>query len=424
MSIKIPLTDLSEEQKIKVSTDLTFRTLETKYNKNVKEISCFELDQDNLYLPYAYAVKKGWAKPVKNLFTQTNTKFVGELRDEQKVVKTEAISALNKNGSTILSLHVGWGKSAFSVYLATKIGLKSIVLCHRIILIDQWKDTILRFCPTAKIQILKDPKKKIDPSCDFYIINAGMVPKFGWVFGDIGILIADEIHTMATDVLSKAFFYLTPRYLIGLSATPERPDGMDSILTAYFGEDKIHRKLQRSHNVYLFKTGFTPDSKIGVTGRVDWNSVIESQSSSVERNLQIIKMVKYFKDRYILILCKRISQAEWLIDRLSQEGEDVTSLIGIKRSFNTESRVLVATIQKVGCGFNHPKLNMLIMATDAEEYFIQYLGRVMRTQEGEPMIVDMLDNNGILKKHYLTRRHVYLDHGGIIKDFNKEFPDF
>ena len=59
-----------------------------------------------------------------------------------------------------------------------------------------------------------------------------------------------------------------------------------------------------------------------------------------------------------------------------------------------------------------------------QSYFVQVLGRVMRTQEGEPIVIDIVDKNPILERHYTVRRAVYLEHGGKIKIFSKEFKDF
>ena len=36
-----------------------------------------------------------------------------------------------------------------------------------------------------------------------------------------------------------------------------------------------------------------------------------------------------------------------------------------------------------------------------------------------PMVFDLVDENGVLKKHYYSRRKVYLEVGGVIKDFHK-----
>ena len=118
-----------------------------------------------------------------------------------------------------------------------------------------------------------------------------------------------------------------------------------------------------------------------------------------------------------MVLCKRISQAKYLISKLEEEKVDVTSLLGNNNNFDEKSRVLVATVQKCGVGFSHSVLNTLVIATDMEEYFIQYLGRVMRTEEGEPIVFDIIDKHPILKKHFSTRKKVYEESGGVIKKF-------
>ena len=40
------------------------------------------------------------------------------------------------------------------------------------------------------------------------------------------------------------------------------------------------------------------------------------------------------------------------------------------------------------------------------------------------MVFDLVDKNPILKRHFASRRAVYIEQGGIIRNFNEEFPDF
>ncbi len=122
-----------------------------------------------------------------------------------------------------------------------------------------------------------------------------------------------------------------------------------------------------------------------------------------------------------VILCKRVDHVTDLMSKCEENNIDCTSLVGMKKHFNTESRVLIATCQKAGVGFDHPSLNSLIIAADLKEYFIQYLGRIFRTPEGEdkiPMVFDLVDNFIVLKKHYDSRAFIYKEHGGIIKNMN------
>ena len=132
----------------------------------------------------------------------------------------------------------------------------------------------------------------------------------------------------------------------------------------------------------------------------------------------IVKIISHFKDRTFLVLVKRISQGEYLESKLNEIGENVTSLLGKNQIFDVTSRILIGTTSKVGTGFDHPKLNTLMLACDVEEYFIQYMGRIFRTKEGLPIIFDLVDNNSILNKHWNTRRKVYQDHGGTVINFD------
>ena len=209
---------------------------------------------------------------------------------------------------------------------------------------------------------------------DFYIINAQNVEKMGRdFFNDIGLVIVDEAHLIMAERLSKSLQYVHPRYLIGLTATPYRPDGLNLLLDFYFGPDKIIRKLFRDHLVYKVDTGFKPPIEYTTNNKVNWGALLDTQANNEERNNQ---------------------------------------------EFDKNARILIGTNSKVGTGFDHKKLDALLLAADVEEYFIQYLGRVFRTQDGIPLIIDLIDKNNILNKHWLTRKGVYKEHGGTINNFD------
>lgn len=417
MSIKVNIDSLSQEVKEKIIKELKIQKKLSKYEFQAKFVEPYNVEGDYVYIPFSYALEniKGIKRPERKELDEIKVEFTGKLREIQKEVRDEAISLLNKTGSVILSLYCGFGKTFMAIHLASKIGLKTLILCHRIVLIEQWEESIKKVCPNARYQILK-VNKKIDKNVDFYIANASNIEKMGY-FQDVGTVIVDECHVIATDTMSRSLFYTTPRYLIGLSATPHRSDGMDILLDLYFGKNKIYKGLNRKHIVYRINTGIVPDSKVTISGSLDWNSIIESQSNNPERNQIILDIIKKYKDRYFLVLCKRVSQAEYLIEKLEEEKEDVTSLLGNNNKYNLESRILVATVQKCGVGFSHEILNTLIIAADMEEYFIQYLGRVMRTEEGEPIVFDLVDNHPVLKRHFLTRKKVYQEAGGEIKNY-------
>lgn len=417
MSLTINLTELSFESREKIRKELEIK-LENKYGiGQPRYIYPYIIESDDIKLPFAYAVSLQIPRPKRELFPPINIKFDGELRPEQKIVRVNALKCLSNTGSVMISAYPGFGKTAGAINLATSIKFKTLIIVNKIVLIKQWKESILKFCPTAKVQTLTAQSKKQD--VDFYIINAQNTEKMGKTFfTDIGTCVVDEAHMIMAETLSKSLQYVYPRYLIGLTATPYRPDGLDVLLNFYFGKYKIIRKLHREHTAYKVSTGFKPPVEKTIQGRINWGSILDAQANNDKRNDLIIRIIQHFSDRNFLVLVKRVEQGKYLVNSLKKYGESVTDLIGSNQDFNTEARILIGTCQKVGVGFDHSKLDTLLLATDLEEYFVQYLGRIFRTKDNTPIVFDLVDENSILNKHFNTRRKVYQEHGGIVKDFD------
>jgi superfamily II DNA or RNA helicase len=257
MSLKINIDDLDNQYRDKINNDLTIK-IENKSGMGMsKSIYLPEIDDQFIYTPFAYSITElDKKRRERKEFSEINVKFDGELKEEQKIVKKEALSHL-KTGSVIISCYTGFGKTILAINLACVIKLKTLIIINKVILIKQWEDSIKRFCPDASVQKLTT-KSKITDS-DFYIMNAINVKKMGdKFFNDIGLCIIDECHLIMAESLSKSLHFISPRYLIGLSATPYRPDNLDILLELYFGKNKIIRTMKRKHIIYQVNTGFIP----------------------------------------------------------------------------------------------------------------------------------------------------------------------
>lgn len=423
MSIKIDLNKIDTE---KTGLDLTIELESSKYafSKNPEYLYPYVLNDKDIDIPFGYAMTNNYDfRPLRSYLPQINIKFIGELREQQKEVKNQAIKFLNTTGCVMISSPPGFGKTCMAINICSFIKLRSMIITKGTVLLKQWQDSIYDFCPDAKCQII-ETKTKIKENMDFYIVNAINIPKFDKLFlKTMGCVVIDEAHQVMSKILHQSLYHLFPRYLIGLTATPYRPDSLDALLKLYFGENVIFKKLYREHIVYKMYTPYTPPIIKNIRGETDWNSVLEFQSTHVQRNEDIIELVRYMKDRIFLIICKRVDQANYLFNRLKELNEDVTSLIGSQVDFERNSRILVGIIQKVGVGFNHPKLNTLILASDALEYYVQYIARTMRTQHGTPIIFDFIDDNKSLISHGRERTNVYIDHGGKICNFHADYQD-
>jgi len=438
MSCVLDLERLNLQTRKKIVSELEVVPNTTQYGKK-ESVLCFEAfdqveDETKRHyalFPFSY-VFRNLQKELKTAFPNgdifypkaSGYTFDGTLNSIQNEVKPIAYEILNRTRSILIGLACGMGKTIFSIFICSILQYKVCVLCHRINIIDQWEYSIHKVCPEALVQVLNG-NTPIDPEADFYIMNVSNVNKRDMDdFNHVGILIVDEAHTICTENMSRAFLYFKPKYLIGLTATPDRTDGMGKILDLYFGEERIVRKLHRLFNAYVYHTGFKPKSQQNAQGRLDWNSVLESQSLDDNRNNLIIDTVRYFKTRTFLILCKRIDQSNILLKRLRSCGEDVDIFVGTGKTFNYESRILISTYSKTGVGFDHPRLDALIIASDVQEGIEQYVGRVFRREDAVPIVFDFLDKMHTLFKHFLTRRELYLKIGGDVKQFNESFPEF
>ena len=433
MSICVPIDNIEMKmkqniyRKLKVREKANPKSKSSSMYRNLKEISPYRIHEHLIYLPFRWAVQQetfsGYRHP-REYFPVMNSKFNGKLREEQKVIQSEAITYLNDKGSILIACYPGFGKTITTLSLSSKIGLKTLIFVNRVILIDQWIRSIKSFYEeNVKIQLLT-ANNPIEEDADFYIMNAINTEKRSADdFKHIGLLIVDECHLMITTVFVRALSYVSPRYLIGLSATPFRPDGLDILLDIYFGTDRIVREMYRKHTVYKVNTNIEIVGEQDEKGTLIWNSVIQQQVANESRNLFISELCSFFESRSILILCKRVQQVETLYNLISPSVLCAT-LKGNENTFNEEARILIATVSKVGVGFSFDKLDMLILACDLKEYYLQFVGRVFRRPDTVPIIIDIVDKNPVLNRHFKSRLQVYRDCGGTVYDFQSVFPDF
>ena len=433
MSVCVPLCEMDDKmkrhiyRKLKVKEKADVRSKSSMF-RSLKEIAPYRIQEEQqlIYLPFQWAYSQPFFQPYRRPRTDYDTlqtRFNGQLREEQKVIQTEAIQHMNRQGSILIACYPGFGKTITTLSISSKIGLKTLILVNRVILIDQWVASIRNFYhENVRIQVLSATSKIED--ADFYIMNAINTEKRVVAdFQKVGLLVVDECHLMITSVFVRALGYICPRYLIGLSATPFRPDGLDVLLDIYFGTDRIVREMFRRHIVYKVNTNIVIEGEQDEKGTLIWNSVLQKQMTHEARNHFIRDVCLFFDTRNVLILCKRIQQVNDLHDLLSLETPTAT-LKGNENEFNTDCRVLIATVSKVGVGFSFDKLDMLVLACDLKEYYLQFVGRVFRKPDVVPVIIDIVDKNPVLFRHFKSRLKVYQDCGGSVHDFRSMFPDF
>jgi superfamily II DNA or RNA helicase len=418
----------------KVCKDLSVKIEMGYHQKQTKVIYILLEEEDGVKVPFYYGLQlPDIIRPNRSVLGKISHSFVGKLREQQKQCRDDSLVLLQQHKSCMLCCYTGFGKTITAINMACKIKLKTLITVPKKPLLSQWESEIKKFVPNASVMVVEPGKiKNIENATDFCIVNTCNVQKLNKDFlQQYGFVIVDEAHLQMTEKLSENLLYLTPRYLLGVTATPYRKDGYHPLFKLFFGENKVQYSLNKKHTVYKVKTGFRPNEnnylKHGPNNqqKVCWNTILDEQAKNEKRNNIIIDIVRHekFKDRVFLILVKRIEHGQYLFNCLENLGEKVTSLLGKQQEFDKEARILIGTNSKIGTGFDHPKLDTLLAAADMVSYYIQFIGRVMRKNNnstiGEPIIFDLVDSHPILKKHFEKRLKVYSKHGGEVVDFNK-----
>jgi len=398
MSIRIRLTSPEDESRLK--EQLTVVT-------NEKNRICF-VDGTFPYFSVPFSFKKRPVELTPPVLSTTCPKFIGELRPEQVNIYHNAKKMLNENHVVMISCYPGFGKTITTLALACSFGMPIVVVCHRVCLFHQWKDAVERFCSPCHIVKLPDEQIK---KFDLAIVNIASIDKLKFLPKDF-LLVTDEAHLLLSEKRSLNLLKLFPRRLIGLTATPYRPDELHVLFKHFYGSNFIVKKLYKVHDIYTVHTGIVMKER-RLYGKLDWNYMLEQQSEHVGRHAIIVNIIVnlFPLNRTWLVLVKRKSHGQALHDLLSRHNRVVSLLIGNVHVYDQNCNVLIGTVGKIGTGFDFPKLDSLMVAADMVQYYIQFLGRVMRTSN-VPIVVDLVDSHPIMMHHFKERRKEYLQHGG------------
>ena len=245
-------------------------------------------------------------------------------------------------------------------------------------------------------------------------------------YDDFGLTVIDEVHHICSKVFSKALYKFNTKYKLGLSATPERKDGLSKVLEWFIGPVLygIERKNQTGVTVEVkrFKHDrFKEELPMNRMGKLNSPELINILVSIKERNDLILDTVEelYEKKRNIMILTDRRDHCFFLEKEINERyGENTAGLYigGMKPDALKESeekQIIIATYSLAHEGLDIPKLDSLILASPKSDV-VQACGRIMRETKGklhEPYIVDIVDAVGPMMAQHSKRKQFYKKSG-------------
>lgn len=247
-------------------------------------------------------------------------------------------------------------------------------------------------------------------------------------------IIIDEAHRSGAETYKKIIDYFTPKFLLGMTATPERTDAFD-IFSLFDHNIAYEIRLKKAMEMELV----VPFHYFGVTDIEINGQVLDEKSdfrllTSDERVDRIIEYAnKYGCDDGIirgLVFCSKIDEAKELSEKFNQRGYKTISLSGanseseredaierIERNNTNEKLDYIFTVDIFNEGIDIPRINQVIMLrpTQSNIIFVQQLGRGLRKFFDQKEYVTVIDFIGNYQNNFLIPVALYGD-----TSFNKD----
>lgn len=333
--------------------------------------------------------------------SEIELKFQGRLKPFQQT----AVGVMLTKDFGTLSAATGSGKTVMALYMIAHRRQPTLVVVHTKELALQWMDRIETFLkiPKDRIGLIGAGKNKMGEKLTVALVQS-LYKRAKEVSAQIGYLVVDECHRAPSRTFTQAVGAFDAQYMLGLSATPWRRDRMSKLIFWYLGD--VHHEVQKSH---LVEKGHILDIDVVVRETQfkpyydpvnEYSKMLLELTSDDERNQLIAKDVagevrQGAGTGIALVLSDRKHHCETLQAILKHKHHVAAELLTgdismanrqeiVQRIQKGQSRVLIATGQLIGEGFDCPELSILFLTTPISfsGRVVQYLGRILRPAKG------------------------------------------
>jgi superfamily II DNA or RNA helicase len=384
-------------------------------------------DSKYLYLPKHFGIERYGDVPTTRDIAKTpewNWQFTGALRPVQLPVVNSFLHPEPHDG--IISLHTGGGKTVCALYIASCLRVPTLVVVHNTFLRDQWIDRVKAFIPNARIGRVQADVCDVENK-DVVIVmlqTLSMKELNVDVFKPIGLVIVDECHHIASEVFVQALPKITSRYMLGLSATPERKDRLMFAIHWFLGPllyksetgDSVDTAV--SVEVYEYQNNDPEFNEIVMSsqGMVSVPIMVNKLSACEDRTRWLCGILEDISEggRQILVLSDRVQHCQDILAGLSDSLRETACILGtavkadVRAEYCKTKAILIATYTMCREGFDVPTLNTLVMATPRPD-IDQIVGRILRVEKAgrivHPLIVDIVDPQ--FKRQFGMRNSLY-----------------
>ena len=398
-----------------------------------KKYSLYRENKTKLYLPKYYGLQR-FGIPDRNVIgqgeTRPNMNFVGSLRDyqvEQVDAFLNACDNPTKMGG-IVSIKCGGGKTVIAINIACRLKLKTLFISHKDFLNVQFAERVKMFSPDSTIGIIKQNKVDIDNK-DFVVGSLQSIAMRDYdpdIFKDFGLVIIDEVHHCSAEVFSQALIKTCSPFVLGLSATLNRKDGLRKVFEWFIGKQVIKLINNTDDNdidvkYYYFISNNPEYNRIETmfNGKISAVKMLGNVVSYKPRTQFIVEAIKenMTKERQLLVLSERKALLNDIYTLLNNDsdfdytmGYYIGGMSQTKLNESAKANIILATTHMSSEGLDIPTLNSLILVSPMSD-IEQSVGRILRSKVSDrilkPLIIDIVDNFSIFTTRFNKRKAYY-----------------
>jgi len=426
----IPKSILSSEDIDAIKKELLMVPISFNPMASVTD-SCFPIYRENtnkIYIPRFYGIRR-YGLPAKSEITEgdsTDIAFTSELRDYQNNIVNIYLDYVRLNeagGGAILEVPCGRGKTVMALKITAELKKKTLILVHKEFLMNQWIERIAQFLPSARVGKIQANTFEVEGK-DIVI---GMIQTMysrdfhPSTFDCFGLTIIDEVHRIGSEEFSKTLLKVVTPYMLGISATVERKDGLTKLLYMFIG-DKIYTETRKDEDPvcirgieYISYDDDYNETELDWKGTPKFSSMIKKICEFGPRSDFIIRVLKDLvlenEDGQIMVLAHNRSLLTYLYDAIGYHGFATRGYYvgGMKESAlkdTEDQQIVLATYAMAAEALDIKTLSILVMVspkTDIE----QSVGRILRERHSNPIVVDIIDRHELFQNQWWKRKTFY-----------------
>ena len=352
--------------------------------------------------------------------------FVGTLRLDQET----AVAAILDHETGVLCAPTAFGKTVIAASLITRRGVNTLVLVHRTELLKQWQERLQAFLGVGQDVVGTIGGGKARPTARIDIAVMQSLSRQGTVdplVENYGHVIVDECHHVGAVSFDAILKRAKARFVLGLTATPIRRDGLQPIIFMQCGPIRHTSVKPAGAPQELEVVPHSCHGHIDLPPAAGIQDVFRHLANDASRTAAIADEVKnaFEQGRKVLVLTERAEHLDAILTALNSRSHSPFVLHGrmsrkqraaviveLEALPPDAPRILLATGKLVGEGFDHPPLDTLVLAMPVswKGTLQQYAGRLHRehASKSNVRIIDFVDvGHPALRRMWEKRQRGY-----------------